>query len=64
MGLSHETIAKLIESEYQKGGIKGADYIQKIIQIPFLLPGWNKSDAKDIIKNLIDTGRLIMITWN
>jgi KAP family P-loop domain len=58
MGLSHETIAKLIEAEYQTSGIKGAEYIRKIIQIPFLLPTWNESDSKDIIDNLLQRGQM------
>jgi len=37
MGISHETIAKLISAEYEKSGIKGEQYIKKIIQIPPLL---------------------------
>ncbi len=58
MGLSHETIAKLIEAEYQASGIKGAEYIRKIIQIPFLLPAWNKADTKEILDNLLKRGHI------
>jgi Cdc6-like AAA superfamily ATPase len=54
IGLSHETIAKLIEAEYKESEIKGEEYIRKIIQIPFILPNWNQSDSKQIIENLLN----------
>ncbi len=57
MGLSHETIAKLIEAEYKTTEIIGEEYIRKIIQIPFLLPNWNQSDTTDIISNLLNRSR-------
>jgi KAP family P-loop domain len=53
IGLSHETIAKLITAEYKSSGIKGEEYIRKIIQIPIILPSWNEFDARDIISNLL-----------
>jgi hypothetical protein len=53
IGLSHETVAKLITAEYQASEIKGEEYIRKIIQIPIILPSWNQVDAKDIITNLL-----------
>jgi KAP family P-loop domain/Pentapeptide repeats (8 copies) len=52
IGLSHETISKLITAEYQNSGIKGEQYIRKIIQIPITIPEWNDIDIKDLIRNL------------
>jgi len=50
VGLSFDTVSKLIEAEYKESKIKGEDYIRKIIQLPIFIPEWN--DSK-IIKNLI-----------
>lgn len=54
MGISHETIAKLISAEYEKSGIKGEQYIKKIIQIPIVIQRWNEDDAKLLVQNLLD----------
>ncbi len=53
MGLSHETLARLITQQYRESGIKGEHYIQKIIQIPIRIPPWNKTDIKNIIESQI-----------
>ena len=34
IGMSHDIVSKLIEIEYDKSGVKGEQYIKKIIQIP------------------------------
>ena len=47
IGLSDETISKLITAEYQNSGIKGEQYIRKIIQIPITIPEWNDVDIND-----------------
>ena len=53
IGISHETIGKLISAAYKDAEIKGKDYIRKIIQVPIQTPIWNKKDIKEIIqKNL------------
>ena len=52
IGLSHETISKLITAEYQNSGIKGEQYIRKIIQIPITIPEWNDVDIKELIHYL------------
>ena len=54
MGISHETIAKLISAEYEKSGIKGEQYIKKIIQIPIAIQHWNVDDVKLLVRNLLD----------
>lgn len=52
IGLSYETISKLITAQYEKSGVKGEQYIRKIIQIPIIIPDWNGSDVKTLIGNL------------
>jgi hypothetical protein len=52
IGLSHDTISKLISGAYEKSGIKGEQYIRKIIQIPITIPEWNDIDIKKLIRNL------------
>jgi predicted KAP-like P-loop ATPase len=53
LGLSHETISKLITAEYKEGGIKGEQYIKKIIQIPIIIPEWNTKDIGDLIDDFL-----------
>jgi predicted KAP-like P-loop ATPase len=53
VGLSHETISKLISVAYKDSEIKGEHYIRKIIQIPITIPEWDDPDViKDLISNL------------
>src|SRR3990170_5201958 len=42
IGLSHKTVTQLISHEYKATGIRGEDYIKKIIQIPIRIPSWSK----------------------
>jgi hypothetical protein len=53
IGLSHKTIARLISHAYETTGIKGEDYIKKIIQIPIKIPSWSKESIIDLIDNSI-----------
>jgi hypothetical protein len=53
IGLSHETISKLITETYKESGITGEQYIKKIIQIPIIIPEWNTEDMKILIDDLI-----------
>jgi hypothetical protein len=53
IGLSHDSISKLIDAEYKPSGIRGSQYIRKIIQIPIILPEWKSTDAEAILDNLI-----------
>jgi len=50
IGLSNKTVTKLITQAYSETGVKGEDYIKKIIQIPVRIPQWT---AKSII-NLME----------
>ena len=52
IGLSHDTTAKRIKGKYKDSDIKGEDYIKKIIQVPFNIQTWNKTDTIDLIKNM------------
>jgi hypothetical protein len=52
VGLSYETISKLITAQYEKSGVTGEQYIRKIIQIPVMIPDWNIIDVKSLIRNL------------
>jgi len=50
IGLSHETISKLITAAYRESGVTGEKYIQKIIQMPIMVPDWTRDDIKYLIK--------------
>jgi hypothetical protein len=53
LGLSHDTIDRLITAEYEKSMVRGRDYIKKIIQIPIRVPTWVEKDFKEILaKNI------------
>ncbi len=58
IGLSHDTVSKLLSAEFREIKINGDQYIRKIIQIPIFVPDWNSSDLEGLIKNisgLLDT---------
>lgn len=52
IGLSYETISKLISAAYKESGISGEQYIRKLIQIPVIIPEWNDEDIYKLIDNL------------
>jgi predicted KAP-like P-loop ATPase len=56
IGLSHETVSKLISLQYGASGITGEQYVKKMIQIPISLPKWNSYDIVALIQNLIKKG--------
>jgi predicted KAP-like P-loop ATPase len=58
IGLSHETIAKLITIEYEKSGVKGEQYIRKIIQIPIIIPDWNNKDVQELINRVSNNNQI------
>jgi uncharacterized protein YjbI with pentapeptide repeats len=51
VGLSFDTISKLIDVAYKESHVKGEDYIRKIIQLPIFIPDWNDAN---VIRNLIE----------
>lgn len=52
VGLSYDIVTKLIDIEYEKNGVKGEEYIKKIIQIPITLPKWINSDIISLVQDL------------
>ena len=56
LGLSHDIVSKLIDIEYEKSGVKGEQYIKKMIQIPITLPKWNNKDIIELVKDLVKKG--------
>ena len=53
IGLSHKTVTQLITQAYTATGVKGEDYIKKIIQIPIKIPTWSQESIVDLIENKI-----------
>lgn len=55
LGLSNEIVEKAINQKYENFGkiFNGRDYLKKIIQIPFALPIWTKSDMLEYVKSVI-----------
>jgi hypothetical protein len=50
VGLSHKTVIKLITQAYSQTGLKGEDYIKKIIQIPIRIPKWTPDAIVDLME--------------
>jgi len=59
LGLNSDVVNKAIDQKYESIGIKGEDYLEKIIQIPFKIPDWIEHDLSAyldyLIKNEIDS---------
>ena len=53
VGLSHKTVTELVTKAYAATGIRGEDYIKKIIQIPIKIPNWSQENIVDLIENKI-----------
>lgn len=56
LGLSQNVIETCINNKYKDLGIKGEDYVKKIIQIPFRIPEWREDELKDYVNAI--TGNL------
>jgi uncharacterized protein YjbI with pentapeptide repeats/GTPase SAR1 family protein len=54
IGLSHDIVTKLIDIEYKETGVKGEQYIKKMIQIPITLPKWDNKDIAKLIQDFKD----------
>ena len=52
MGLRHDAVSRLIDELYLRDGIKEEDYLRKIIQVPIVIPKWNRSNINSLIENL------------
>lgn len=54
VGISDRTISRLIDIQYNDTGIKGEEYIKKIIQVKYQLRAWTPNGIPDIIeKNVL-----------
>jgi|GEM_PF-2746174 len=53
VGLSDKTVTQLITQAYKATGVKGEDYIKKIIQIPIKIPVWSEEKIIDLIENQV-----------
>ena len=53
IGLNHKTVTQLITHAYETTGVKGEDYIKKIIQIPIKIPSWSDENLVNLIENRI-----------
>ena len=57
LGLSRKIVEAAIDVKYEefvtKQIFEGSDYIKKIIQVPFALPPWTKTDIKTYLKILL-----------
>ena len=53
VGLSHRTVTNLIAQSYKETGVKGEDYIKKIIQIQIILPAWTQENMIDLLETKI-----------
>ena len=55
IGMDSESINHIIKQKYgEDSNIKGMDYLQKIVQLPFQIPVWNSEDMTgSIVKNHI-----------
>jgi hypothetical protein len=56
IGISHDIVSKLIDIEYEKSGVKGKQYIKKMIQIPITLPQWDTWDISKLIIDFLEKG--------
>lgn len=55
VGLDRSIIEKCVDCKYGKeSGISGIDYIKKIIQVPFNLPGLREQEVKTYVQRLRD----------
>ncbi len=53
LGLDHTTVKKGIENKYAELAISDQDYLDKIVQIPFLIPRIHQDTAMPLIENLL-----------
>ncbi len=52
IGLNYDTLSKLIKEEHKQIGIRGEEYIRKLVQIPVNLPRWNSDDIYSLIEKI------------
>jgi len=49
IGVSQDIVTKLIDTEYKESGVKGDQYIKRMIQIPITLPRWDTEDVTNLV---------------
>jgi formylglycine-generating enzyme required for sulfatase activity len=52
LGIDHEAVQEAVQTRY-KGEVKGRQYLEKIIQLPFLLPPIDAADMRDFVEPLV-----------
>ncbi|NIO69816.1 MAG: SUMF1/EgtB/PvdO family nonheme iron enzyme [Anaerolineae bacterium] len=52
LGIDHEAVQEAVQTRY-KGEVKGRQYLEKIIQLPFLLPPIDAADMRDFVGRLV-----------
>ena len=53
VALSYDSVTRLITNVYNNTGIKGEDYLKKIIQLPITVPQWSGENFSDLISHKI-----------
>jgi hypothetical protein len=54
IGMNYNSIDPIIETKFGKNdNIKGYNYMEKIVQLPFHIPTWSGTDVSDLIKKII-----------
>ena len=57
IGMDSETINLLVKKKYgEESAVKGLDYLQKIVQLPFHIPTWKEVDISSSISKIISKG--------
>ena len=57
IGMDSETIHSLVKKKYgEESAVKGLDYLQKIVQLPFHIPTWKEVDISSSISKIISKG--------
>ena len=55
VGMDSETINSLVKKKYgEDSAVKGLDYMQKIVQLPFQIPTWRKEDISEFLDHIIN----------
>jgi hypothetical protein len=52
LGIDHEAVQEAVQTRYE-GEVKGRQYLEKIIQLPFLLPPIDPADMRDFVERLV-----------
>jgi tRNA A37 threonylcarbamoyladenosine biosynthesis protein TsaE len=53
VALSYDSVTRLITNAYKNTGIKGEDYLKKIIQLPVTIPPWSRENFLELISQKI-----------